>query len=83
LGDILFCTCFEDHSITYNLKVMVVQDIYEDDYKPFTTIDGASAVDIRQRNDWKKDAILCCDTEKLTGKGALLQIHVPWGLSRG
>ena len=46
LGEILFCTYFENHNITYNLQVMVVQDIYGDDYKPYIIIDGALAVDI-------------------------------------
>jgi hypothetical protein len=69
LGEILFCTSFEDHSITYNLKV--VKGNHKDHNKLYTMINGASAVDIRQRNDWKKDAILCCDPQRLTGKGAI------------
>jgi hypothetical protein len=78
LGETLFCTSFEDHSITYNLKVMVAPDISRDNYKPYTMIEGALAVDIRQRNGWKKDAVLCCDPQKLTGKGTVLKICIPW-----
>jgi hypothetical protein len=74
LGEILFCTSFEDHSITYDLKVMVAQGASGDDYKQYATIDGASAVDIRQRSDWKKHAILSCESHKLAGKGRKLQI---------
>jgi hypothetical protein len=73
LGEILFCTSFEDH----NLKV------YGEDYMPYTTIDGASAVDIRKRNDWKKDGFVCCNSQKLTGKGTKLEICIPWDSTRG
>jgi hypothetical protein len=53
LGNLLFCTCFEDRTMTYDLKVGL--NFGE---KSHTIMNSASAADLRSRENWKRDVLL-------------------------
>ncbi|KAG0504344.1 hypothetical protein KC19_N040100 [Ceratodon purpureus] len=54
LGNIFFCTCFEDHTMKYDLRV---SSLARDGKFCKTSIHGALAHDIREREVWKKDIL--------------------------
>lgn len=57
LENIFFCTCFEDYTMTYDLRV----GLHFGDVSCYT-MSGASAHDIRRSQEWQRDVLLFSKT---------------------
>lgn len=70
LGNIFFCTCFEDYTMTYDLRV----SLHFGD-KSCITIHSALAHDIRKRQVWKRDVLLFSKIDPATELGTNFSIQ--------